>query len=391
MTHPHLSRLATEILREDELRAEQSAPADDARAIDAIEHAIAASRGKRRIHRAATLASLALVATAILGVGWRLRSHPSAGAETASAPTGASQPVAALGHALSDGVVLMRDGREVALGSGTALAPRDRVVTSASGRLAISLASGTHLVVGTSSDFAITEQGLTLAFALSAGTLSADVARLGTGERFVVRTLDGEVEVRGTSFQVRIVDPSSTCGAGTRTRVVVTEGTVVVRAFGREDSVHKGESWPPDCAAPAASGALIPTPLVASASASAAPPSSDVALGARKSTSKGLPAPVVVVGAPPPESDLAAQNALFAEASAARRRGDGATALAAYERFLEQHPGSQLAESAYVERMRLLAAASDPRRGAEAARAYLARYPRGFARGEATDLAANGR
>lgn len=378
MNPPHLSRLATELLREEE-RLEPPTAADDTRAIDAIERAIAAGRGRRRIRAVTSVASLALAATVLLGVGWRLHSRPSP-------PTSTSAPLAALAHPLSDGgVVVVRDGRERSIASGTALAPADRVVTSATGRLAVSLPTGTHLVVGVSSDFAVAEQGLTFAFALGAGTLHADVARLRAGERFLVRTPDGEIEVRGTSFDVRVVDPSPTCGAGTRTRVVVSEGTVVVRASGREDSVHQGESWPRDCAATGAREATV----ASTPSAPAATPSAEVTPRAQPSRSKDPPT-TVLAAASPAGSDLAAQNALLADASAARRRGDRAAALATYDRFLEQYPGSQLAESAYVERMRLLAA-SDPRRGAAAARAYLARYPRGFASAEATDLTADGR
>ena len=71
---------------------------------------------------------------------------------------------------------------------------------------------------------------------------------------------------------------------------------------------------------------------------------------------------------------------------AARRRGDTSGALAGYERYLAKYPQGALAESATVERMRLLAA-SDPARGAAAAKGYLARFPSGFARGEAATLA----
>jgi hypothetical protein len=388
MTHPHLSRLATELLREEELRVAQSTPTQETLAIDGIERAIARGRSARRIRRVASVVSLALTAAVSLGVGWRVLSHRASAPDTVSAPTAAATQVAALGHPLSDGVVVVRDGRELAIGRGAALAPRDRVVTTATGRLAISFATGSHLVVGTSSDFAVTEQGMTLAFALDAGTLTADVAHLHAGERFLVRTLDAEIEVRGTSFEVRVVDPSPTCGAGARTRVVVSEGTVVVRVSGREDSIHKGESWPRDCAARDGDvGSIAQPPLTAATASAVAPALPDVALSRERSSApaaSALPAPR------PAESDLGEQNALFAEASAARRRGDRATALATYDRFLAKHPGSQLAESASAERMRLLAA-SDPRRGAEAARAYLARYPHGFASAEATELTANGR
>jgi outer membrane protein assembly factor BamD (BamD/ComL family) len=89
----------------------------------------------------------------------------------------------------------------------------------------------------------------------------------------------------------------------------------------------------------------------------------------------------------PEASDLAEQNRLFAEASSARRRGASSEAIARYDAFLARYPSSQLAESAMVERMRLLGA-SNPTAGAAAAREYLRRYPAGFARQEALGLAA---
>ena len=381
MTNPRLSRLATDLLRDEPLVIEAKSAGDDARAVFAVEQAIAAERRRQRIKRAAIAGVLALAATVCLFVGWRMRTHaPTAGAARAMPSSVASERVAVWGHALSDGVIVLREGCELALEDGGVLAPNDRVVTAATGRMSISLSTGTQVVVGGSSDFAIVEQGHTVAFLLKAGSVRADVAKLHAGERFLVRTLDGEVEVRGTSFQVDVVAPSS-CGSGTSTRVVVTEGIVVVRSplsGTREDSIRKGESWPRDCSAAASAAAL-----------ESATPSSPTPLASTANTSPSVMA-TAAVGAPPASSDLAAQNALFAEASAARRRGDTATAIATYERLAARHPTSPLAESAFVERMRLLAA-SDPRRGAEVARAYLARYPRGFARAEASELASKDR
>jgi hypothetical protein len=84
---------------------------------------------------------------------------------------------------------------------------------------------------------------------------------------------------------------------------------------------------------------------------------------------------------------LAEQNDRFAEAIAAKRSGNASLAVVRFERFLATYPQSALAESAAVERMKLLAAA-DPARGAAAARQYLARYPAGFARAEAEAIVA---
>jgi outer membrane protein assembly factor BamD (BamD/ComL family) len=87
-----------------------------------------------------------------------------------------------------------------------------------------------------------------------------------------------------------------------------------------------------------------------------------------------------------PQSTLVEQNDAFAEAIAAKRSGQAPLAIARFEKFLATYPRSPLAESATVERMKLLAAV-DPARGAAAARSYLAAYPHGYARAEAEALA----
>ena len=401
MTPSPLSRLATDVLAEEALVVPPPSREDDARAVLALELAIHGVARRRRLQRRALAGALAVAATIALVVGWRAvgaSAHPEAAralpipAPTTLAPARASS--------LSDGAILVRGGRESALSDSVGLELRDRIVTADAGRVSITLASGTHLVVAASSDFTVAEQGATTAFALTAGSVHADVAKLRAGERFVVRTPDGEVEVRGTSFDVAVVAPSPSCGGGTTTRLMVSEGVVVVRSAGAEDRVGRGESWPRGCATalaapPAATAESPAASAVASAAFAGRMPPSVAPSPAPPAVAPPLPAPPVV--APPAavapvaaSSDLAAQNALFAEASAARRRGDTAAALVAYDRLAARYPLSPLAENAYVERMRLLAT-TDARRGAEAAGVYLARYPRGFARTEAQDLVAKQR
>jgi len=138
---------------------------------------------------------------------------------------------------------------------------------------------------------------------------------------------------------------------------------VVVRAQGRETIVAAGAAWPVDCAAPAT---VAPEP-----------------------TTSAIPTATARASAPRPKTAAAGgtalteQNALFSDAAAVKKRGDRAAALQLYDRFLTKYPASSLAESATVERMRLL---SGPARTA-AARAYLAKYPKGFARAEAMKIA----
>lgn len=86
------------------------------------------------------------------------------------------------------------------------------------------------------------------------------------------------------------------------------------------------------------------------------------------------------------ESELEVVNRMFAEAKRQRRDGQDAPALALFEQLLARYPRSVLAEEASVERMRLLVRLGRSADAERAARRYLARYPRGFARGEAEQL-----
>jgi TolA-binding protein len=134
---------------------------------------------------------------------------------------------------------------------------------------------------------------------------------------------------------------------------------VVVRHGGVEKRVAAGDQWP-TCAA--------------SAEASAPAQAASVAPTSAQSMA----------------STLGEQNDLFAEGILANHRGDAQGAIAAFDRFLVAYPASPLAQSAAVERMRILRAAASARSLA-AARQYLARYPNGFATAEAEAIVAGAR
>lgn len=236
----------------------------------------------------------------------------------------------------------------------------DRVIAGAE-VATIALATGTRLAVDPGGDLAVVEDDRAQIFALDRGAVRADVAKLHDGERFVVRTDDAEVEVRGTSFRVERLAAPSPCRA-TSTRVVVTEGVVVVRSGGAEARVPAGTEWPPPCPVASASG---------SASAATARVPSTAPSGGAQS------------------SELAAANDLFAKAEAARKGGDPRKAVALFDRLLAEHPSSPIVEHAFVERMRSLDG-YDRGRAVDAAREYLARWPRGFARAEAEAIVALG-
>jgi hypothetical protein len=244
---------------------------------------------------------------------------------------------------------------------GRPLGAGERVSTQAGGSADLSLSTGTRILLEERTDVVVESAGLLEAFGIERGAIDAQVAKLEPGQRFVVHTPDAEIEVRGTQFRVRVVAADPSCSSGTVTRVEVSEGVVAVRHAGIETLAGPGSSWPPGCAPVPARAAPVQLP----------PPASTIA---QKSSS------------PSASSTLGDQNALFARAIAAKQRGDTSGAIADFEKLLATYPGSPLAESAAAERMRLLSSI-DPRRGAEAAREYLRRWPDGLVRAEAQGIA----
>ena len=274
--------------------------------------------------------------------------------------------------------------------AGRALQAGSRLIVDPSAGATLSLSTGTHLEVEPAANFTVVEDGRAQIFALNAGSLRADVAKLGHSERFIVRTVDAEVEVRGTSFLVSVVAADPECGGGTTTRVTVYEGVVAVRSREREESVRAGERWPRGCrnmTAPASAAHSVskrPAKVASTSSPPAPPTTADV---------QALPPPSLQTPPTPRPSipsHLAEENNVFADGMLARRSGNLPLALDKMERFLEKYPASHLAENAAAERMRLLRAL-DPAKATAAARHYLQRYPGGFARAEAEAILAGTR
>jgi hypothetical protein len=263
------------------------------------------------------------------------------------------------------GTLVTSSESSVPLDAERTLARGSRLIVGPVAGANLALSTGSRVAIEPGSDVTLAGEGRSAVFELGAGSLRADVAKLAAGDRFLVHTVDSEVEVRGTSFRVSVVLPDPACGDGTTTYVKVYEGTVVVRRNGHEESVGRGEEWPRGCAA-----ALAPRP---------------VALAEAK-TETVRPGPRPALRTDP--SNLAAQNDQFAEAMSVKRRGDPAAALAAFDRFLAMHPASHLAENAAAERMKLLVTI-DRAAARAAARQYLQKYPSGFARNDARDILAS--
>ncbi len=337
---PTLARAATDLLASQEPRIEDPSVQVRARAIAAIAEEIAASARRRRRVRV----GLGTVAAAAVAIGV-LSARP----RSVAAPAVVAAQSNLVVHG-GTGVTIAHGGATSPAHEGLALQGGDRVLTAPGAKASLTLTNGTALEVEGASELAVVSKDDDHVFALSSGAATFHVAKVTPGARFVVRTRDAEVEVRGTVFRVEVVDVPC---AGTTTRVSVTEGAVVVRRAGAEWRVSPDERWPASC------GGVDPL---------AATPS--------VSSSKSVVAPHP---APAPSSDLATQNDVFAEAMTRKRKGDRVGALTSLDRLLTRWPSGPLAESASIERMRLL----DGPAAKEAAKAYLVRWPNGAARTEA--------
>jgi hypothetical protein len=123
---------------------------------------------------------------------------------------------------------------------------------------------------------------------------------------------------------------------------------------------------------PALVPALPPNPVAAP------PPAASLARGnSRQPDSK----PTLT-----PTAELEEVNRLFVEAKRARRDHRDAEALSLLQQLLTKHPRSVLTHEATVERFRTLARLGRTEDAERYARAYLARYPTGFAADEARSL-----
>ncbi len=345
---PSLAELAARALRRGE-------PLAVPRAVEAGERAAHLAlltktlRDERtRVWRRRSGVSLALAASLIAAFGLRalLERPPSVATSTAPAPSRYEIRTESSG------------------GHGDAIHAGGHLRAGAPGTTIV-IATGTKLSLAADAALDVVEEGPTQIFALEAGAVHADVAKLRAGERFLIRTADVEVEVRGTSFRVERLRLALGCTPEIHTRVVVDEGVVVVRHGEVEARVSAGESWPPPCAMPAIAPAVPAAPAPATRSAPVGPPGA------------------------PSSSTLAAANELFERAEAARKGGDPRGAVVLFDRLLVQYPSSPLVEHATVERMRALDA-TDRSRAVAASREYLARFPRGFARAEAEAILAIG-
>jgi ferric-dicitrate binding protein FerR (iron transport regulator) len=180
----------------------------------------------------------------------------------------------------------------------------------------LELANGVRLEAEVGARFAFDPAGREVALEL--GLVTFSVPPLVAPARFEVRTPTALVVVHGTTFSVEV--------RAEGTRVAVTAGVVSVSHDGGEVLLHAGESWP------------IDEQPVASTRGD-----------------RGIVPPVAAMrgGARSPSSTLQAENALFAQAMAARRSGDDREAIRLLDELVREYPQSPLRPEAERQRARL--------------------------------------
>lgn len=269
-------------------------------------------------------------------------------------------------------VIVRDDGAASSIGEGEVGVTSDAVLATEGDSARLQLASKAALALTRASRVKLSVRpsaagGRHERVRLLAGRVDLDVPKLADGEALAVETHDSVVEVRGTRFAVSLVERAP---LEPFTQVDVSEGRVLIRRGDGVREVSAGQSWSSsDAAAPAAPPAPAAAPDAAPAAA---------------------PAPRAKAAAPgesaPAPSDLPAQNRLLEAAELAKESRMPELALERFERLIERYPGSELAQNARVARFRLLDEMGRGAAARAAARDYLARHPRGFARDEAERL-----
>jgi hypothetical protein len=353
-----LARAAAKVLARRDPALEPPSANARSNAIEAMHRAMQARVARRRRLRigGAVVGALAAAAAVALGLGL---AAPSPSTLHASSPRLVPAPAEVTATRADEGVTIERSGvAPRPLTAQSPVAAGERVLAPRGAHALLGFSTGVGLALD-GADLKVLDASATEKVELREGSVTANVTPLAPGRRFVVEAPDASVEVdaRGGGFRIDVA-PAGACG---RTRVTVSDGAVIVRGATGEQRVVAGGSWAPTCA-PAGRAAV------------------------RDAGAAGVPGVVVAPSASYDASTLTAQNDLFADAMNAKRHGDSASAVAALDELLSRYPGGPLSESAEVERFRLVRA-TDPTRAAELARSYLRRYPKGFAREEASAVA----
>jgi hypothetical protein len=331
-------------------------------------------RGRRTWRRA--MAGLALAAAVCLGVGlWRVAEAPPG-----SASPGSTDLAAAPARLVAEQgtVIATVAGHATLVGpSPVGLAGGDEASTAEDGEAALELRGRARVKLHGATRLRVlrTELG-GQRLALRSGKLHVSVPHQGSGQKLAIETPDAEVRVVGTEFTVEW--QRAAADGQSATVVNVERGKVwVIQRGGANTVLAAGQRWSSEQrlrrAAEQVSELSAPTEQPKRHAGRSA--------AARHSSVQPSPEPTL------PESELAAQNAMYRAALGARNAGKDARALALLERFLARYPNSPLQQEAQVERFRVLKRMGRYGDAAREARRYLAEHDSGFARDEARELA----
>ena len=220
---------------------------------------------------------------------------------------------------------------------------------------------------------------------LDDGRIELDVNPLAAGERFRVVTDAGEVEVRGTIFEVLAAHRSLRS-------VSVSRGRVEVRSGGGLAVLDPGDRWEQAAAvdpAPAAPPAPPAPPAPAAPPAAAAPPARaapPAVVAPRPSVvapppTRHVPRP----GAPPPPGQASAnESALFDRAWSSLRAGNAGEAAIDFAELERRAGGRAIEEDALYWRAVSVARTKDRSGAGLLFREFLRRFPGSSRRGEAS-------
>jgi TolA-binding protein len=192
---------------------------------------------------------------------------------------------------------------------------------------------------------------------LETGSVQVQVRAQTQGERFLVELPDGEIEVRGTTFEVTALD-------GSTRHIGVNEGTVVLRLRGSGDlSLGPGAQWAAQTARPPISRESTAVEGTGPAAAPSRRPSREAH-----------------------EEDTGAS--VYSDAIQSFRDGRYDRAAAGFHAFALGHPQAPAAEDASFLEAVSLAQAGRTDAAALAAERHLEGFPRSFRRKEASILVA---
>ena len=363
-----LHALGAEPIEEEDAAGAQ---ARRARIVPAIEAAMdRANAAKNKPNRMRVILPLAAAAVIALGIGATLAfRQPTA---VAVAPVARAFSTEGVAFRVHGGAAARVDP------SGADVMAHDEVTTSPSARARIAMTSGSTLEMAAASDVEVMDAWQTR---LVAGHVSVFAPELHK-RHVAILSLGALIETDDlrASFDVD-VDPASH-----ETHVHVAEGRVNVHSGDQTFLVEAGQDWPKHVVVTEVLPP-VPPPTALALTPTINKPTINKPTINKPTINQAVTPPQTSTSAPTVSaSQLAEQNRLMQSAQDARAHGDPTRALSLLNDLLQRFPDSPLAQAARVERFRSLEQSGQHAAATVEARKYLADYPQGFARDEATAL-----